>query len=525
MRRRDFLAAAAVSTVAAPALAQGSAQVLRTIPSANLTSLDPIWTTAPATKDHAYLIYDQIAAVDAEYVPRPQMAEGWEVGDDGKSWTFTLRPNLRFHDGEPVRARDCVASIKRWQVRDGFGQVLAAATDELAALDDRRFRFRLKRPFPLVAAALGKSNSSQCFIMPERVAATDPGKQITDATGSGPFRFLKDEWVAGARSAYAKFDGYVPRDEPVSSIAGGRVARVGRVERTVIPDPATAAAAMQAGEQDYWQQPLHDLVPVLRRSPDLVVETRDPSGTYAMMRFNQLHPPFDNPALRRAVAMAVNQADYMRAVAGDDQKAWGTCYGFFTCNTPLATEEGAGLLQRPDLDKARAAVKAAGYDGTKVVEIVATDSPQINAISEVSADLFRKLGLNLDYVAADWGTMLKRRTSREPVDKGGWSVFHTLWNGADILNPAVNTMIRSSGGSAWFGWPTNPVLERLRNEWFDASDPVRQKAIATELQQQAFQTLPYIPLGFYIQPAAWHRSLTGVFPSPTTVFWNIGKTG
>jgi peptide/nickel transport system substrate-binding protein len=525
MRRRAFLAAsAAAATLPAPALAQGSARVLRVIPSANLTSLDPIWTTAPATKNHGYLIYDQIAAVDSSYVPRPQMAEGWEVGEDGRSWTFALRPGLRFHDGEPVRAADCVASIRRWQARDGFGQALAAATDALEALDDRRFRFRLSRPFPLLASALGKSNSSQCFIMPERVAATDPGRQINDPTGSGPFRFLRDEWVAGARAAYARHEGYVPRDEPVSSIAGGRVARVDRVEWTVIPDAATASGALRAGEQDYWEQPLHDLLASLRRDRNLVVQTRDPSGTYAMLRFNHLQPPFDNVALRRAVAMAVDQADYMRAVAGDEPGAWGRCHGFFACNTPLASEAGADLLKSPNLDGARQAVRAAGYDGQKVVQIAATDSAQINAVSEVTADLLRRLGFNLEYVSTDWGTMLQRRNSQEPPERGGWSVFHTLWNGADILNPAVNTMIRASGRRAWFGWPSDPELERLRAAWFDSAEPAAQRAAAAALQEQAFRSLPYVPLGYYIQPAAWRRTVTGVFPVPTTVYWNIGKS-
>lgn len=528
MRRRIFLAASAAASVAPlarPSVARAAARVLRVIPSANLTSLDPIWTTAPATKDHGYLVYDQIAAVDAGFVPRPQMAEGWETEADGLRWTFTLRPGLRFHDGEPVRAADCVASIRRWQARDGFGEALAAATDALEALDDRRFRFRLRRPFPLLAAALGKSNSSQCFIMPERIAASDPGRPITDPTGSGPFRFLRDEWVAGARCAYARNQAYVPRAEPVSGIAGGRIPRVDRVEWTVIPEPATAAAAMLAGEQDYWEQPLIDLLPMLRRDRTLVVRPRDATGTYLMMCLNHLQPPFSDPALRQAVAMAVNQADYMRAVAGDQPDGWGTCYGFFACHAPLATEAGAGILKSPDLDRARAAVTAAGYNGGKVVQLAATDSPALNAVSELTAGLLRSLGFNLDYVATDWGTMLQRRTSQEPVARGGWSVFHTLWNGPDILNPAVNTLIRSSGRTAWFGWPSDPEIERLRTAWFAAPDAASQRDIAVAMQEQAFRSLPYIPLGYYIQPAVWRSTLTGVFDAPTTVYWNIGNDG
>jgi peptide/nickel transport system substrate-binding protein len=524
MLRRTFLATAAAS-VAAPALAQGAAKTLRVIPGAALTALDPIWTTAPQTKNHGYLVYDQIASVDGNYVPRPQMAEGWVVDDDARSWTFTLRPGLKFHDNEPVRAADCIQSIKRWQMRDGFGQALAAATDELNALDDRRFKFRLKKPFPLLAAALGKSNSSQCFIMPERIAKTDPMQAIKDATGSGPFRFLPSEWNVGARAAYAKFEGYVPRDEPLSGIAGGRVAKVDRLEYTVMPDGATASAAMRAGEQDYWEQPLLDLVGQMRRDRNLVVETRDPTGTYMMLRFNQLQPPFNNPALRRAVAMAVDQADYMRAIAGTDPKAWGACYGFFACGTPLETEAGGDFMRTPDLAKARAAVQASGYDGKKAVMIVATDNAAINAVSEVSADLLRKIGMEVEYVATDWGTMLQRRNSQEPIERGGWSVFHTVWNGADILNPAVNTMIRASGRRAWFGWPDDPEIEKLRGAYFDSAEPGGAQQVVEAISKRAFETLPYVPLGYYVQPHAWRRNITGVSPAPTTIYWGIGKDG
>ena len=256
IRRRDTLkgvAAAAALPLAGPALAQGAAaRTLRVVPQANLTSLDPVWTTAVVTRNHAYLVYDQITAVDANNVPRPQMAEGWVLGNSNREWTFTLRPGLRFHDNEAVRAADCVASIRRWMARDTFGQALNAQVDELVALDDRRFRFRLKKPFPFLALAMGKSQNP-CFIMPERIAATDPFQQIRDATGSGPFRFLPGEWNPGQRAVWAKFDGYVPRQEAPDGLAGRRVPRLDRVEWSVISDPATAASAMRKGQQDYCE--------------------------------------------------------------------------------------------------------------------------------------------------------------------------------------------------------------------------------------------------------------------------------
>ena len=525
--RRALLGAGAGLAMAGglgvPALAQGAAaRTLRVVPQANLTSLDPFWTTAVVTQNHGYLVYDTLTAVDSQTRPQPQMAEGWVVEEDGKSWTFTLREGLLFHDGEPVRARDCVASIARWARRDSFGQVLWMAVEDLVALDDRRLRFRLKRPFPFLALALGKG-SSPAFIMPERIAQTDAFTQIREATGSGPFRFIADEWNPGQKAVWQKFDRYVPRQEAPDALSGGKIARMERVEWTVITDPATAAAAMVTGEQDYWEYPLHDLLPMLRRNRDIVVEQRLAEGTYGTMRMNHLHPPFNNMAIRRAVALALDQRDYMRAVAGEDPAGWGECLGVFTCGTPLANESGSEILRTRSVEKARAALQAAGYANEKVVLVAPGDYPQINALSLITADLLQRIGMNVELVSVDWGTLGQRRASREPVEKGGWSVFHTTSPGSSLNLPPTHLMLRANGKDAWFGWPDDAEIERLRAEWLVAPDDAASRRIAEQLNARVMETIPYLPLGFYWQPSAWRRNLTGVMPSPSTVFWNIGK--
>ncbi|PHK96670.1 ABC transporter substrate-binding protein [Pseudoroseomonas rhizosphaerae] len=526
LSRRSMLGAGAMLAGMAlprPGLAQGAAsRTLRVVPQANLTSLDPFWTTAVVTLNHGYLVYDTLTAVDARNQPRPQMAEGWAVEDDGRSWTFTLRPGLKFHDGEAVRARDCVASIARWAKRDAFGQVLWMSVDELSALDDRRLRFRLKQPFPYLALALGKS-PSPAFIMPERLGQVDAFTQIREAIGSGPFRFLPDEWNPGQKSVWEKFAGYVPRDDAPDGLAGAKRPLLDRVEWTVISDPAVASSAMLTGEQDYWEYPLHDLLPLLRRNRDLVVEQRLTEGTYGCLRLNHLQPPFDNQAIRRAVAMAVDQRDYLRAVAGEAPDAWGECPGVFTCGSALETEQGSEILKTRSVERGREALKAAGYAGEKVVLLAPGDYPQINALSLVTADLLRRLGMNVEFVSTDWGTLVQRRTSREPVDKGGWSVFHTTSLGTSLNLPPIHLMLRANGKDAWFGWPDDPEIERLRAEWLRAGEPAEAKRIGDALNARAMQTIPYIPLGYYWQPSAWRRTLRGVQRSPSTVFWNIEK--
>ena len=520
MPRRTLLLAAALP---APAFAQGAAaRTLRVVPQANLTSLDPVWTTAVVTRNHAFLVYDQLCAQDSQGAIRPQMAEGWTTDPDGLAVTFTLRPGLVFHDGEAVLAKDCVASIQRWAKRDPFAQVLWPSVAAVEALDDRRVRLRLHRPVPLLLMALGQTQFP-CFIMPERIARTDAFQQIREAVGSGPFRFVANEWNPGQRAVWAKHEKYAPRPEPVDGLAGGRVPRIDRVEWTIISDPATAASSLTTGEQDYWEYPLHDLVPLLKRSREVVVQQRLLDGTYGVLRFNALHPPFDNPAIRRAVAMAVDQRDYLRAVAGTDADAWGVCEGVFTCGTPLANEAGGEILKTRSIDRAKEALKAAGYKGEKIVLLAPGDYPQINALSLVTADLLTRLGMNLELVSTDWGTLVQRRASKEPVEKGGWSIFHTTSSGQSLALPVFNLYLRANGPSAWFGWPEDAEIERLRNAWVDAADPAESRRIAEALNRRAMEVMAYVPLGYYWQPSAWRRSLTGVFRAPATVFWNIAK--
>jgi peptide/nickel transport system substrate-binding protein len=402
--------------------------------------------------------------------------------------------------------------------------MMMSFVDTMEVIDDRRFRIRLKKPFPLLPAALGKSNSSQCFIMPERMARTDPMKAVTECVGSGPYRFLPDEWVPGASAAWARFDGYIPRKEPVSGIAGGRIPAVARIEWSMITDPATAMAALQAGEQDYWEMPSPDMIAVLQADPDITVGVRDPLGAYLMLQLNHLQPPFNNPAIRQAVAMAVDQTEFLTAITSD-QAMIKPCVSVYACGTPNGSEAGADVLKVRSLEKAKAALKAAGYAGEKVVILGVMSPPSLGAVSQVAEDLLRRMGMNVELVAMDFATMTQRRASREPTDKGGWSLFVTAWAGADILNPAVHQMLRAGGPAhGWWGWADDPALEKLRDEWAGATDPGEQARLATAIQVEALKDMVYIPLGCVIAQVAYRKNVTGVFPAPVFAYWNIGKT-
>ena len=521
MRRRTLLAAAA--GLAAPHIGRAQdLQTLRFIPQSDLAVLDPIWTQGYVTRNHGLMVFDTLYGTDGQYRPQPQMLDGHETDADGLTWTLRLRDGLRFHDDSPVLARDCVASIKRWGIRDSFGQTLLAATHDVSAPDDRTIRFRLKQPFPLLPAALGKAGSNICAIMPERLAQTDPFQQVTEMVGSGPFRFKADERIAGSQVVYERFYEYVPRPGAAADFtAGPKNVHVDRVEWHVIPDPATAASAMRSGEMDWWENPALDLLPLLQREPKLRVELKDVSGYIGIMRFNQLQPPFDNPALRQALLGGIKQSDFMLAAAGDDRSKWRDGVGMFCPVTPMASDAGmAALTGTRDMAAVKRAVAASGYKGERVVLPVPSDFPIINALSLVGADLLKQAGLNVDVQSTDWGTLLQRLAKTEPVDQGGWSVFHTYWSGLDMLNPAVNASLRGNGRAAGRGWPTAPKLEALRTQWLEASDLAQQKAVAAQIQEQAFVDVPYIPLGQVLVPTVHRTAITGLL-NGFSLFWNV----
>ncbi len=514
MKRRHLLAAAIAVPLVSPRIvaAQGKARVMKFIPEGDPAIIDPIWTTATVTRNHGYLVFDTLYGQTDSFSIEPQMVDGHVVENDGLTWQLTLREGLKFHDGTPVRAQDVVPSIKRFAARDAFGGALMAATHELSAISDRVVQFRLKKPFPLLPNALGKSGTIMPAIMPERLAMTDPNKQVTEMVGSGPFRFNAGERVSGAFVAYERFDGYVPRGSGRAEFtAGPKRVHFDRVEWHVINDAQTAASALITGEVDWWQTPTPDLMGLLRSKKNLTTQVQDPGGGIGILRFNELFPPFDNPAIRRALLGCIDQDEYMTAVAGDDRTIWKDHVGVFSPGTPLATEAGTGVLVGPrDFARVKRDLAAAGYKGERVVMLDPTDYPSTHALALVAADAFAKAGVNVDLQTSDWGTVVQRRSSRQPPDKGGWNVFFTYLNGTNNFDPASQLGIRGNGDKAWFGWPDAPKIEALRSAWFDAKDLAEQKRICADLQTQFWQDVPYIPLGAYYSSIAYDRKLSGI---------------
>ena len=513
------LVATIVVSLAVFGSAAQSETVLRVVPHADLKNLDPIWTTAYISRNHGYMIYDTLFSMDENFNPQPQMVDTWEQSEDGMEWTFVLRDGLRFHDGTDVTAEDVVASLERWGKRDGMGQQLFENIGSLVAADDKTVVLTLASPFGLVVEALGKISSNVPFIMPKEVAATDPFEQITDYTGSGPFVFQKDEWVPGSKVVYTRFEDYVPRSEPVSAASGGKVAGVDRVIWEYFPDQQTAMNALLANEIDFFEQPSNDLMPILSANPDVTVEVNDPLGNIGFARFNHLHPPFDDVEVRQAAILAMKQEDYLASAFGSPE-FWMTCYSVYPCGTPYASEIASENIMTGSIEAARAALEQTNYDGTPVVIMQPTDIQALSAFSLVTADKLRQAGFEVDLQAMDWATLTSRLAKREPVDEGGWNMYHTWWIGADVINPMA---IAFSGdpNSGWWGWAEDAELEEARKAFAVAPNLEEKTMQAHKVQERLWTIGASGQLGQFFVPVAYRNSVKGLIKSPVQFFWNI----
>ena len=541
MKRRKFLGtvagmAAALTTktaIAQPAIAQPAivqpgiaqstrASTLRLVPVTALTVLDTVFSTSQVTTNHGWAVYDTLFGIDSRGEIKPQMAEGYTVSDDDLTYTIRLREGLKFHNGEPVRAQDCIQSLLRWSSRESVGQTAASFVDSWGVADDRTLKITLKRKAPIFLEAIARGSASIPFIMPEHVAKTDAYKQITETIGSGPYKFIGKDYVPGILAVYARNADYVPRQEKADRTAGGKVAHFERVEWHSIPDSATAAAALQSGEVDWYEQVQPDLVPLLRRNANLRIGSANPSRFNGIMRFNSLQAPFNNPAVRRAVLLGLRQHDYMMAVTGNDPTAYRDCRAAFPCGTPYGKDLGAELMPG-DLGQARAALKAAGYAGEKVVIISPADVPTIGPFGEITHDLLLKMGMNSELVSIDWATLVARRTNREPVEKGGWSIFHT-WAASSIIGPPVESFpMRGLGAAGWAGWYGDPKMEELVHAWAIAATPQARESAAHAVQMRVFEMVPFINLGQFEIRSAYRKDLTGIIEGTGAFMWNVRR--
>ncbi len=508
--------------VASPAVAAAK-KTITAVMHSDLRVIDPIFTPAYITRDHGYMVYDTLLGTDANFQVQPQMAE-WKVSDDKLTYTFTLRDGLKWHDGTPVTAEDCVASLKRWSRNDTMGQKLMEFTASLEATDAKTITLKLKEYYGLVLETIGKPSSYVPFMMPKRLAETPPNQQIPEQIGSGPFKFVTAEFQPGVKAVYEKNVDYVPRKEPPSWTAGGKVVKVDRVEWITMPDAQTAVNALQAGDIDFMEFPPQDLEPVLAANPDLTMNVLNKIGYQTLGRMNFLFPPFDNAKIRRAAFLAINQKDVLDALVGNPNY-YKLCGALFGCGTPLESDVGSETLVKGNgMEQAKKLLAESGYDGTPVVILAPGDAITLKPQPIVVAQLLRAAGFKVDLQATDWQSVVTRRASQKPPKEGGWNMFFTNSVIADVGNPLSSTFLGARGLKSSFGWPTDPKVEELRDAYARATTLDDRKKIAAELQKEVYEQVIYVPLGQWFSPSVWRKSLSGMLEGQAVpVFWNVEK--
>jgi len=525
LRKPAIALMAAASAVGLLGTVPADAQTtIKAVMHSDVKILDPIWTTAYIQRNFGYMVWDTLFAMDDKFEVKPQMVDKYEVSADKLTWPFTLRDGLEWSNGTPVTSEDCVASIKRWAVRDSMGQKMMASVAGFDVVDAKTFKMKMKEPYGLVLQSLGKPSSNVPFMMPKKTADTDPIQQIKveDVVGSGPFVFVASEWKPGEKIVYVKNPKYKPRSEPASGLAGGKVAKVDRVEWIWISDAQTQVAALQNGEIDMIEAPSHDLLPLLAKDKNVKVVDYNPLGNQYTFRFNQLFKPFDNAKIRHAVLVAFGQEDFLKATIGDP-KYYKLCKPLFICGTPLASEDGMKDVLNQNTAKAKELLKEAGYDGTPVVLMQSTDLPVLTNLAVVAKAQLEAAGFKVDMQSMDWQTLVGRRTKKDPPDKGGWNAFLTSWVAADILNPVMAGFLNSACDKAMFGWPCDEAIEKMRDAYAKEDDPAKQKQIAIDLQKYWVDHPTHVNLGQWYQPTAQRANIEGMMTAPVPVFWNMSK--
>jgi peptide/nickel transport system substrate-binding protein len=518
MRRSLFLAALFVVLSV-----NAQDKVLRVVPHSNLNILDPIWTTQYMARNHGYMVYDTLFGTDEKNRIQPQMVAKWSESPDHRLWSFTLRAGLAFHDGKPVTGEDVIASLARWGKRDAMGQKLMTFVERMDSPTPDSFRIFLRESCGFVLEALGKPSSNVPFIMPKRVADTPADKQIDDATGSGPYVFVKEEFKPGDKAVYIRNKNYQPRKEPPSGTAGGKRVYVDRVEwNLALRDAQSQVNALEKGEIDILEQPAFESYPPLQADKNVQVVNANPLGFQYMCRFNHLYPPFNSAKVRQAALAAFAQEPFLRAQVGI-KEFYRSCPSMFTCGTPYGSAKGSEIQSKSSMKKAQELLKSSGYDGTPVVLMKPTDLAAIQKLPEVAAQLLRQAGFKVDLQSMDWNTVVTRRAKKDPPSAGGWNMFCTAWVAPDIWNPLANPAVGALGDKSWFGWPSDDALEKLRDQFARATNAANKKALAEAIQARAFEIGTHAPLGEYVNPLAARRNVGGFVTGPGNLYWNIRK--
>ncbi|RWP86669.1 MAG: ABC transporter substrate-binding protein [Mesorhizobium sp.] len=517
-------AALSIPSVLQAQTTAAGARTVRMVKAADLRVFDPVVETSNITIDHSLAIYDTLFSLDSKFVPQPQMVKKWGVSEDKKTYTFELRDGLNWHDGTPVTAADCVASIRRWVQVPG-GQLLMERAKDISKKDDKTFTIALKEPLGLLIDLLATNTGQPLFMMREKDASRPATEQVTANIGSGPFRFNEALAKPGSSFTYDRNEKYMPRKEPSDGLAGGKIVKVDRVIWDNIGDTQTAFAALQAGEIDYVEQPPVDLYSVIETDPNLALQVLDKTGWVMCLRMNCLQKPFDNVKARQAMLHLIDQEAILSAVSPNANYAH-TVTSLFGNGTPYSNDENTGWFKKGgDPEKAKQLLKESGYAGEKVVILQPTSIAWISDAAQLLAATLRKIGVDAELAPSDWGGVAARRSNKGPVENGGWSIFITSDSGYSLTDPAGSVFLSANGDKGWYGWPKNDEYEALRTKWADVGTSEERKALAREMQRVWWDFAGEVYLGQTLRPIARRKALSGLIEMPGGFIpmWNMEK--
>ncbi|MER8543189.1 ABC transporter substrate-binding protein [Mesorhizobium sp. M1334] len=513
-------AAFSLPSVVRAQTAATDARTVRLVKTGVPSVFDPVLTTSQDTTDHAAAIYDTLFALDSKFIPQPQMVAKWGVSDDRKTYTFELRAGLGWHDGNPVTAADCVASIRRWSQIRPEGQFMMTRVQDISKKDERTFAIVLKERLGLLPNFL----AHPLYVMREKDAEKHGTEAVTTNIGSGPFKFNESAARPGDSLTYERNDKYLPRREPVDGLAGAKIVKVDRVILQNIRDPQTAVAALQAGEIDYYEVPPADLFPAIASDPNLELQILYKYGQDFFLRINTLQKPFDNVKARQALLHLVDQQAFLQ-VLSSDPKYTNIVTSFFGSGNLATNDENTKWFKKGgDPEKAKQLFKEAGYAGEKVVILQPTDWSDGSNTSQILADALRKIGINSELAPSDWGGVSARRAKKGPIEDGGWSIFITSDSDFNRGQPLTANHLAMNGEKAWYGWPHSEEYEALRAKWAEVETVDERNSLARKMQAIAWDYVPEVLLGQYTAPIARRKTLTGLIGMPDIVpLWNIEK--
>jgi peptide/nickel transport system substrate-binding protein len=294
------------------------------------------------------------------------------------------------------------------------------------------------------------------------------------------------------------------------------------VEWVIIKDPQTQANALAKGEIDIVESPAYESYAALKANPDLQTLLLNPQGLAFWLRFNHLHPPFDNVKVRRAAMAALNQPAFLKVQVGVPE-LYRTCFSVYPCGSPNATEKGMEFIAKPDMKRAQQLLRESGYDGTPVVLLQPTDLATITKLPLVAAQLLRQAGFIIDMQSMDFQTMAARREKKDPPAKGGWNILVTASAAVDLTDPVTAQPMNASCDKAKFGWPCDAELEKLRDDYARTENNQARKGIAEQAQVRAMEIGTHVPLGEFVIQVAARKNIKGFVTGYFLVPWNVEK--